>query len=94
MKFIRNIFLILTLKCRESSFLLTSSENKELDWSEKIALRMHVMVCHKCRHFKKHLSILNKIFQRYSSMDFCESEHLGKLSDEKKEQIKKKILEN
>ena len=93
MKFFKQLYMILTLKCRESSLLLTRTELGELNWAEKIAMRMHILICRHCRMFKKQISVLNMIFKKFSSIDFCESEHLHGLSDEKKEQIKKQLSE-
>ena len=91
MSLIKKIQMILSLNCRDASILLTQASDHELNTAEKIALRMHVLICRHCRMFKKQLSILNKLFSRFSSTDFCDSQCMGCLSDEKKEEIKEKL---
>ena len=59
-----NIKMILTLRCRESSRLLSDNLERPLTRSEQIALRMHLLVCQSCRRFSRQIHFLRDLTHR------------------------------
>jgi hypothetical protein len=57
----REIKRILTLKCEESSFLMSESLDRELGRGEAIALAIHRLICRSCRRFKMQLRVLRQV---------------------------------
>lgn len=53
--------LILTLKCEESTQLVSQSLDADLSRSERLAVNMHALICRSCRRFKKQLLLLQKV---------------------------------
>ena len=58
MSLFSDLKLILTLNCRESSRLVSDSLDRKLRWSERWAVRLHVLICWSCRRFKQQLLLL------------------------------------
>lgn len=61
MKTLRSIWRILTLKCDESSKLLSSELDGDLALADRLALRGHLLACSSCRGFHKQMALLKKL---------------------------------
>ena len=59
-KFLAKIYLILTLDCEASAKLTSDSLDRELDWSELWAGRLHRLICGKSRRLDKQILALNR----------------------------------
>lgn len=61
--FLVKIYLILTLDCEQSAKLTSDSFDRDLDWSEYIATRLHRLICSKSRRLNSQLTKLNNALQ-------------------------------
>jgi len=53
------------LSCKEVSHLLSESQDRKLNLSEKMHLEMHLAICRGCRNFKEQMNFLREACQRY-----------------------------
>lgn len=86
-----NIKKIFTLNCEESSRLLSSKQDTALTQTEKLALHLHLLICRSCRRYNKQLGAIRSVFRILNKKDTDTPEL--KLSDKKRDQIKKTIAE-
>ncbi len=54
------IHLILTLKCEQSTRLVSESLDRDLSLLERSAVRLHYIGCWSCRRFGKQVKLLRK----------------------------------
>lgn len=59
MSMLKNIKLVLTLSCRDASRLLSDRSARRLALHERLALRMHLLICRGCRRFRNYLQMLD-----------------------------------
>ncbi len=43
------------MTCKEVSQLVASSEDEELGLMRRLQLRMHLMMCHRCRNYRQQI---------------------------------------
>lgn len=55
--------------CREITRLLSEAQERELSLSERMALRMHLVICRGCRNFAEQMVALRKICRAYARRD-------------------------
>ncbi len=48
------------LDCKHNTELLSQSLERPLTWRERMAMRMHLMMCRGCRNFEKQLAFIRK----------------------------------
>lgn len=53
------------LSCKETSLLVSESFDRRLSWRERIALRMHLLVCGACRTFANQMAFLRTAARRF-----------------------------
>ncbi len=53
------------LSCKETSLLVSQSLDRRLSWRERIALRMHLLVCDACRSFADQAAFLRTAARRF-----------------------------
>lgn len=58
--------LILTLKCEQSTRLVSDSLDRELSLVERWAVRLHYIGCWSCRRFGKQIRLIQKALQMHS----------------------------
>lgn len=58
--------LMLTLKCEQSTHLVSDSLDRELSFAERWAVRLHYIGCWSCRRFGKQIQQLRKSLQLYA----------------------------
>lgn len=68
-------FFGVTMGCRQSARLLSRSLDRELPRRQRIALRLHFMMCNNCQRYLKQLRFLHNAMARYE-------EHLDDISKE------------
>ena len=61
--FLKKIYLILTLYCAQSANLTSDSFDRDLDWSERVATKLHRMICSKSRKLNRQLTELNNALE-------------------------------
>ncbi|MDP1755729.1 MAG: zf-HC2 domain-containing protein [Methylotenera sp.] len=52
------------LTCKQVSQLVSQSLDRPLSWSERVQLKLHVLMCNACRHFKHQLNQLDIAIQQ------------------------------
>ena len=57
-KFLSATKLIFTLKCEESSHLISDSIDRDLTLVERLAVQLHYIGCWSCRRFGKQVNML------------------------------------
>lgn len=55
------------LKCKEVTHLLSEAQDRELSVTEKLPLRMHLLICQGCRNFKQQMTFLREACRSYTS---------------------------
>mgnify|MGYP003526141018 CR=1 FL=1 len=53
------------LSCKETSELVSRSLDERLSWSQRMAVRLHLMMCGACRHFTAQMGFLRRAARRY-----------------------------
>lgn len=48
------------LNCKQNTELLSQSLDRQITLREKMAMRMHLMMCSGCRNFEKQLAFIRK----------------------------------
>ena len=84
-KFWENIWMILMLDCQGSAELTSESFDRELLWAERLAIRLHCLICGKSRMFNKQLTLMNQAIAK--------NKKAMKLSDEAKARMAKNLDE-
>ena len=55
----------LTRTCRETAALLVAQEDRRLKLTDRIALRMHLVICDVCPQFERQLLILRNSMKQW-----------------------------
>lgn len=97
-KTLKNIVLILTMRCDEASRLLSHRQEAPLGGAEKCALLFHLMICRMCRKYKRQLKLMRELFSRLRHPGFYDEAASSLLDQEQsralRARISKKIREN
>ena len=48
--------------CKEASQLMSDRFDRELSLTERLRLRLHLLICGMCRNYASNLSLLNRMF--------------------------------
>ena len=48
------------ITCKQATALLIAQEDRKIDMSDKVALRLHVYACKTCPNFEQQLMIMRK----------------------------------
>ena len=86
-KFFAAAKLILTLKCEQSSRIVSDSMDRDLTSVERWAVRLHYIGCWSCRRFGRQMRQLREAFQSYPQR----TTDSDTLSDEALERIRQAI---
>ena len=89
MKWFSSIKKILTIHCNESAQLLSLRQEQPLSTTDKIALRLHLLLCKACRSYEKQLSFFRTCFDHFRKQINSRS-----MSSQSKEKIRKKIKDS
>ncbi len=87
-KLVAAVRLLLTLKCEESSHLVSESFDRDLSALERWAVRLHNIGCWSCRRFAQQIQLLREAMRSEGS--YTESEN-QKLSSEAIDRIRETI---
>jgi len=52
--------------CRDISALVSQGLDKKLSLSERISVRLHLLICSRCRNFQTQAQFLRKAARRYA----------------------------
>ena len=52
------------LSCKEATRLVSQGLDRRLGWGERMALRVHLLICDGCANFSKQVAFLRKALAR------------------------------
>ncbi len=55
------------LSCREATELMSQEQDRRLGFSERIGLRLHVLICTACSNYRRQMSFLRQACRRFGS---------------------------
>jgi hypothetical protein len=91
MNILRAIKLIFTLHCEESSRLVSESLDRQLSFSERLAVRLHRIGCWSCRRLAQQLKFIREAARSAGKPELFGSQTL---SDEARLRIVEAIREH
>ena len=60
MSFLTATKMVLTLVCDDSAHLLSDSLDQPLTRAERLALRLHLLICRNCRRFRRQIEFIHR----------------------------------
>lgn len=91
MNMLHDIKMVLTLSCDESSRLLSDHLERRLSRPERLALRLHLMICAPCRKFRRNLNLLRDLLRRRSEQCLTDADVPSTLAPDEKARILKAV---
>lgn len=64
------------LTCKEISTLVSESLDRKLSLRQRMAMRMHLLMCSMCRTYSRQMLVLRKVIRRAVNADYSREEHL------------------
>jgi hypothetical protein len=55
--------------CKELTELVSQGEDRPLRWSERLQVRLHLLICNGCRQFTRHLAIMRTALRQLRERD-------------------------
>ena len=52
------------MKCREAAQIISRGMDESLPWTQRIALRLHLLICDACTNFSRQLRLLRAALRR------------------------------
>jgi len=86
-----NIRRLGSLTCRESARLLSDGLDRPLSRAERIALRLHLALCRRCRRFARNLAILRDVLSRMTEQCLTGRGLAPSLTLEERTRIRQKL---
>ena len=94
----KNALLILTLRCDQSSQLMSKSQDSPLSKPERWALSFHLCICRFCRKYRRQLKLLHEITTKIADSQTYDTAAPTLLDPEQskafQERLSKNIREN
>lgn len=56
--------------CHETTRLLSEAQERPLLFSEKVALKIHTLICGRCHNFEKHMGVVRQAARRFADGEF------------------------
>jgi hypothetical protein len=53
------------LNCKQTSLLVSQSLDRPLTWRERLAVRIHLLICVYCRRFTQQLKLIRRHMQAW-----------------------------
>ncbi len=53
------------MNCMQATHLMSQELDRRLSWRERLALRVHVLICGGCHNFRKHMAFLRSAARRW-----------------------------
>ncbi len=53
------------LTCKETALLVSQSYDRRLTWRERLGVRLHLVFCDACTHFRRQMDFLHKAIRRF-----------------------------
>jgi len=54
------------LTCKETALLVSQSYDRRLSWRERLAVRLHLVFCDACTHFRRQMDFLRRAISRFA----------------------------
>jgi hypothetical protein len=54
------------MNCKQATQLISESQDRALSFSEKLTLKMHVMICTGCKNFSVQVPFLSQTMKAYA----------------------------
>ncbi len=51
--------------CKQTSLLLSQAQDRPLGFADRLRLRVHLVICERCRRVSTHFAFLRTAVQRY-----------------------------
>ena len=55
------------LNCKQASQLISRSQDEKLPWSQRMQLKLHLMMCRGCTHYRQQLDFIKKAMRQYGN---------------------------
>ncbi len=55
--------------CKELTELVSQGEDRPLRWSERLQVRLQLLICDGCRQFTRHVAFMRAAMQRFRGPD-------------------------
>ncbi len=91
-KTFKGILQILSLRCEEADRLTSESLDRQLTWSERVALQGHLVVCRGCRRARRQLLIVQQTMRK--SLDIADAAGDELLSPEARDRISQALKDS
>ena len=54
------------LSCKQATHLLSEMQERELQWRERLPLKLHLLMCAGCNNFRKQMDFLRRACREYA----------------------------
>lgn len=92
MRLLHNIKMVLGLSCRHASVLLSRAQDGPLTFSERLAMRMHLLICRSCRRFNRQLSLIRQTLKAFMGQSQSGQSPLDPMTQTERDRILKKLV--
>ncbi len=65
------------LNCKQASALISQAMDAELPLGKRMALKVHLFICHGCSNFTSQIAFLRKVARRHRECRQCENLRLS-----------------
>ena len=91
MSSLNGLRMILSLSCRESSRLLSDGLDRTLSRTERIALRIHLVLCRRCHKFQGNLRFFRGLLHRMTERCVSGEDADAQLTPEERSRIAENV---
>ena len=60
---------LLNLNCRDATALMSQAQERKLSLGERLALRVHVLICSGCSNCRRQMNVLRDAARRFGRGD-------------------------
>jgi hypothetical protein len=57
------------LSCKEATELMSQEQDRPLTLAERLALRLHVLICSACNNYRRQMNVLRAACRRFGGGD-------------------------
>lgn len=80
------------LTCKNITMKVISAFVNRLSVSEKLSIKLHLMMCKSCRNFSNQMQVIESVSEAVRYNDLRADNKISVLSDESRERIKRKLF--
>ena len=56
------------MRCIQATRIISDSHERPLGLQEKMGLKMHVLICHRCRRFQRNCKTLSMMMKKFKDL--------------------------